>query len=62
MKDVKYMHKINVPQFRDCKLISCKVEWRCAESGNGLKVLVNDVIIPVSVGKNKFKGFQMAKK
>ncbi|XP_056128438.1 uncharacterized protein si:ch73-105b23.6 isoform X2 [Rhinichthys klamathensis goyatoka] len=27
-----------------------KVEWRCAESGNGLKVLVNDVVIPVSVG------------
>ncbi|XP_051773809.1 mucin-like protein [Ctenopharyngodon idella] len=27
-----------------------KVEWRCAESGDGLKVLVNDVVIPVSVG------------
>ncbi|XP_067277091.1 uncharacterized protein si:ch73-105b23.6 [Pseudorasbora parva] len=27
-----------------------KVEWRCAESGDGLKVLVNDVVTPVSVG------------
>ncbi|XP_016355982.1 mucin-like protein [Sinocyclocheilus anshuiensis] len=27
-----------------------KVEWRCAESGDGLKVLVNDEAIPVSVG------------
>lgn len=50
---------MNLPQFRDCKLISLKVEWRCAESGNSLKVLVNDVVIPVFVGKNEFKGFQM---
>ncbi|XP_016134102.1 mucin-like protein [Sinocyclocheilus grahami] len=27
-----------------------KVEWQCAESGDGLKVLVNDEVIPVSVG------------
>ncbi|KAI7806067.1 hypothetical protein IRJ41_025875, partial [Triplophysa rosa] len=27
-----------------------KVEWRCAESGDGLKILVNDVVVPVFVG------------
>nr|XP_021336607.1 fibrillin-2 isoform X1 [Danio rerio] len=27
-----------------------KVEWRCAESGDGLAILVNDKVIPVSVG------------
>ncbi|XP_052007696.1 mucin-like protein isoform X2 [Xyrauchen texanus] len=27
-----------------------EVEWRCAESGNGLTVLVNDEVIPVFVG------------
>ncbi|XP_058652554.1 fibrillin-3 isoform X3 [Onychostoma macrolepis] len=27
-----------------------KVEWRCAESGDGLNVLVNDEAIPVTVG------------
>ncbi|XP_073669018.1 uncharacterized protein [Paramisgurnus dabryanus] len=27
-----------------------KVELRCAESGNGLKIMVNDKVVPVSVG------------
>uniref|UniRef100_A0AAY5K0T8 Si:ch73-105b23.6 n=1 Tax=Esox lucius TaxID=8010 RepID=A0AAY5K0T8_ESOLU len=27
-----------------------KVEWQCAESGDGLKVLVDDIEVPVSVG------------
>lgn len=28
------------------------MEWRCAESADGLKILVNDVVIPVFLGKN----------
>ncbi|TRY88739.1 hypothetical protein DNTS_029673 [Danionella cerebrum] len=27
-----------------------KVEWQCANSGDGLKILLNDEVIPVSVG------------
>lgn len=38
-------------------MISRKVEWRCAESGDGLKVLVNDEVIPVSVGKKHLNVF-----
>lgn len=38
-------------QCKDHQLISLKVEWRCAESGDGLVILVNDEVIPVSVGK-----------
>lgn len=38
-------------------MISRKVEWRCSESGDGLKVLVNNEDIPVSVGENHFKVF-----
>lgn len=45
------------PQCIDCKIISRKVEWRCAESGDGLKVLVNDEVIPVSVGKKHVQVF-----